>query len=283
MKTDLKTDKGIPKENMVINVDISEEILTPLACASLVNEILKGLLYQKSQIPYPYTWMKTVVNRKRNNINDAQSANRNFSIENHFKVVSTAFDALEEIMSGIRDEFSSSSDVKEVIIVFGTNPLCPKEVFTIQVSDLAKGHIERNHVNKISQIQPKILRSIFLSQAWMDSVDGSAPCSNTFVYIKKETCESTSKIDTCFTPSRTTNFSDKVKQINIKLNFNKDIDRKDCCSNLMVFQEGDDSQSRHELVESENNEKIVVYCQSKCVVKGFKDCFINKTSASELW
>lgn len=53
----MKTSTTHKNKNLLqeIDVKISEMTLIPLACASLVNEILKELLYQKCQIPYPYS------------------------------------------------------------------------------------------------------------------------------------------------------------------------------------------------------------------------------------
>lgn len=48
-----------------IDIHISESVFTPLACATLINEIIKSIVYQKSQIPYPYNWLKMMVERKR--------------------------------------------------------------------------------------------------------------------------------------------------------------------------------------------------------------------------
>lgn len=146
----------------VINVEIPEVILTPIACATLVNEILKGLLYQKSQIPYPYSWLKNVVSKKRDQENTTDKVEpTNFKLINHFRVVSTAYDTLECLMKAIMREFSETTEViKEVIIVFGTTTECPKEIFMINTDSMVKGHIERNHMGQLNKYQHKILRLV---------------------------------------------------------------------------------------------------------------------------
>lgn len=143
-----------------LNVEISDIVLTPFTCASLVNEILKGLLYKKSQIPYPYNWLKNIVNKKRDQVNIGEKTGpTNFKLENHFRVVSNAYDTLENLMKAITKEFSESVElIKEVVIIFGTTPECPKEIFSINTVPVMKGHNEKNHIVQLNRYQQKILR-----------------------------------------------------------------------------------------------------------------------------
>lgn len=147
-------------DDSLINVNISD-VLTPLSCAFLINEILQSLLYHKSQIPYPYNWLKSIVDKKRGNSASEGSGRKiNFNAVNHFRVVSKAYDILENIMRGIVKIFDVKSDcIKEVVFVFGATPVSPKEIYTIKISYLAKGHLERNHTSSVCKCQ-KILRYV---------------------------------------------------------------------------------------------------------------------------
>lgn len=160
MKTEKVSSPDKEITNSIINVEIPEIILTPFACATIINEILKGLLYQKNQIPYPYSWLRNIVNKKRNNDNpNVKDEPVNFKLVNHFRVVSKAYDTLECVMKGIIREFSESLEIiREVIIVFGTTPECPKEIFKINTMPVIKGHNERNHMVQLNKHQQKILR-----------------------------------------------------------------------------------------------------------------------------
>nr|XP_023022274.1 uncharacterized protein LOC111510587 [Leptinotarsa decemlineata] len=285
----MKTENGDLKgeKSFVIDVNVSNLIMTPLTCASLVNEMLKGLLYQKSQIPYPYSWMKAVLERKRQR-NENESSDRpiNHSAANHFRIVSKAYEILESVMQGVIKEFRESVlPIDEVVIVFGTTPQCPKEIFTINVSSLAKGHFERNHLNELNKAHPKILRDIFLSQSWMDSIDTSLICTNTYVYLKKSVTNSKeeSVSQTVFVQVRPLIFSPKVKHVRINLCSDNHRNSDNCCQNLMVYNDDKDHDPSSEEQKCESTEKEVVWFQFRDLIKGFKDCFINKKSASELW
>lgn len=160
MKTS-RVSQNVKETDYVIDVEVSDLILTPLTCATLVNEILKGLLYQKSQIPYPYNWLKNIVNKKRDKDHTSieKTGQTNLKLISHFRVVSAAYDILEKLMKGILKELSEPNETLiEVIIVFGTTPECPKEVVTINAFPIIKGHNERNHLAKLNRYQQKILR-----------------------------------------------------------------------------------------------------------------------------
>ncbi|KAL1501631.1 hypothetical protein ABEB36_006927 [Hypothenemus hampei] len=184
----LSNRKKMPEtvQDLVIRVT-DELILTPFASASLVNEILKGLLYQKSQIPYPYSWLKEAIEKRRKKLSESDanvSKKLNFTHENHYRTVSKACDFLEVLMKGIAKEFSENI-IKEIVVMLGTSPNCPKEVVTIQIPHIDQEHIERNHISELNKHLQKVLRHIFLSQTWMDSVNTSLTCTNTYVYLKK--------------------------------------------------------------------------------------------------
>lgn len=146
-----------------IDIKITDIVLTPLTCAVLVNEIIKFLVYQKSQIPYPYNWLKSVVTRKRKSLElKGIEASSNLSVERHYKIASLAYDTVEEIMSSIKTEFKDSiRSIREVLIIFGATPYTPKEVFRINFPMLHDDHIEANHIKSIPKNQQKILRYIY--------------------------------------------------------------------------------------------------------------------------
>lgn len=149
-----------PEQILPVTVT-SELTLTPLAGSLLVNEILKGLLYQKGQIPFAYTYMKQLVEKRRKKLSQEENEAKkvNFALEKHYRVVSAAYDYMELVMKGISVQLSDQvSQVKEVVMVLGTSPNCPKEVFTIEIPLVIKGHIECNHISQVNQHLHKILR-----------------------------------------------------------------------------------------------------------------------------
>lgn len=269
-----------------IDVHIQELVFTPLACASLVNEVIKSLVYQKSQIPYPYNWLKTVVNRKRKN---AESENvrqpLNLTLDKCYRLASNAYDNLEQIMRSIRMEFEAGSDVREVLILFGTTAYCPKEAFTIKIPKIARGHTEDNHLQAITRNQHKILRHIFLSDAWMAALDKKVSFTNMHVMLKKgcsrENAESHNHF---FLLNSSFSFPSRVETIVINLNYETDY-KENCCSNLVIFEDKPGECTRNTVSNTDSNISVedFQWYQAKVLLTGFKDCFVNKTSASELW
>lgn len=151
--------------NFNIDVNVTNLVLTPLTCASLVSKIVKCLIYQKSQIPYPYEWLKTIVNKRRKETEGNSESINNFQAEKHFRVVSTAYDTMELLLSQVKNQFRSGSIIEEIVLLFGGSELSPKEAYIIKIPPLAKGHLESNHLTMTNKHSHTILRYLFLTLA----------------------------------------------------------------------------------------------------------------------
>lgn len=149
-----------PYKETEIKVDICELLPTPFVVATLVNEILKGLLFQKCQIPYSYNWLEHVIEKKRKKASGQQTSKKfNITYENHFRMVSTVYDNINSVMKGILKEFCESTNiVLQVIIIFGSTPNYPKEVYILNLPTIVKGHNEKNHMPELNKHLQKILR-----------------------------------------------------------------------------------------------------------------------------
>lgn len=163
--TEKKLEPNLNKQTnqKVLNVDLKGTLLTPSACANLVNEIVKTLLFQKTQIPYPYNWLKSVVDRKRKR-NEQEESSRSkaikgsqITVERHYSLVASTYDNLEELMCHIKMEMESS-DVREVVLLFGATPLTPKQVYSIKLPGITRGHFDRNHSQANHKNQHNVLR-----------------------------------------------------------------------------------------------------------------------------
>lgn len=141
-----------------LNVDLKGTLLTPIACSSLINELIKTLIFQKSQIPFPFNWLKSVVERKRKGVQcDNNTKPSKMAIERYYRLASSTFDNLEEIMCHIRQEIETS-EVQEVMIIFGTTPFSPKQVFCVKMPEIVRGHLEVIHQQANNKNQHNILR-----------------------------------------------------------------------------------------------------------------------------
>ncbi|XP_030766926.1 uncharacterized protein LOC115890743 [Sitophilus oryzae] len=281
----------VPQKCQHVNVNISELTLTPYITASLINEIIKGLIYQKCQIPFPYSWLKTVVEKKRKCIEGNIKKRVNITYENHFRMVSTAYDTINLIMKGITKELSASDNVLEIIIIFGSTPHCPKEIFTLNVPSVVKEHNEKNHITELNKNLQKVLRQIFLSQSWMDSIDCSVSCTNTYIYLKKKSTTSDHINSEIFELCEPLEVSQNVRCSDISFNC-KTSGSKTCCE-VYISKDSDNNSEPifkepnpncEQIVETPTNlNQKVTWCRSKNVFKGFKDIFVNKISVCELW
>ncbi|KAB0804542.1 hypothetical protein PPYR_01512 [Photinus pyralis] len=281
--------KVLESKDEEINIKVIEQVLlTPLTCASLVNEVLKCLLYQKSQIPYPYNWMKNVVKKKRSN---PDVKNTNLQAERHYHSVCSAYDSLEKIMDSIAAQFKDDgSNIKKILIIFGSTPYSAKEVYTINISGVVIGHVEKNHLNANSKHQYKILRDIFFSDEWINTMDLPMVPTNTYVIIEKVAATVVDELS--FQSVSEYVKLPSVKNVYINLNYHYD-GNHNCCNDLLIFQDlNKDCAISNSLKCTESNEinnsserdtDQVLWIQNKTFVRGFKECFINGISATELW
>lgn len=137
-------------------IRVKDVVLTSHMCATIVNETLKCLVYNKSQIPYPHNWLTLTVQRKREGDPDLFE---NFKAERHFQVASSAVDIIENLMKSIKEEFSRcGGDVREVVVMFGATPYMVKEAYTIRFTNIAKGHLEENHKLSNRKNQHKVMK-----------------------------------------------------------------------------------------------------------------------------
>lgn len=146
--------------NTHLNIDLKGTLLTPVACSSLINELLKTLIFQKSQIPYPYNWLKSVVDRKRKKDAEQQASEKKcaqVAMERYFRLASGAYDNLEDIMCHIRKEMENG-EVQEVVLVFGATPFTPKQVYSIKLPVIVRGHSEVHHHQANNRNQQSVLR-----------------------------------------------------------------------------------------------------------------------------
>lgn len=75
--------------------------------------------------------------------------------------------------------------------------------------------------------------------------------------------------------------------VRIQLECDK-VDNLSCCNNLLIFNEITKHNEADELIETSkeidtNMDHQEIWFQSNVIFKGFKDCYINKVHASELW
>lgn len=148
-------------EAHIVNIDVVDTLITPLSCSVVANEIMKCLLYQKSQIPYPFSWLKNVVNRRRIKFeeNGDEDTFSNLRVARQYHIVSTAYDALEDIMKNLRVEFQREEcDVTDILFVFGPTIYTPKEIFLIKLPTMNKGHLDQIHAQIEQKNHRKILK-----------------------------------------------------------------------------------------------------------------------------
>lgn len=124
-----------------------------------------------------------------------------------------------------------------------------------------------------------------MSEIWLSSAQSSICNTNMYVLVKKTCLTEELTKDSFFLPNFKYNLPSRVKNIIVNLKCDN-TNVTNCCKNLLVFNddiEGCDSGASNYKIEKDNSTEDVKWYQAKLLVTGFKDCFVNKVSASELW
>lgn len=113
-------------------------------------------------------------------------------------------------------------------------------------------------------------------------MDNSCAATNMYVMLRKckyvNDCE-----DNFFMPVSHHSVPTNSKCVTINFDYKNESDHV-CCSNISVYSDGlnstytsTDSDTLHSDISEDT------WCQAKLFLKGYKDCFVNKVSATELF
>lgn len=265
------------KLHIITNIS-NGTILTPVACANLIAELIKNLIYQKSQIPYPFIYFKNAIIKKRRSEEATKDEKPlNLSVQNHFRSASKAYDNIVNILWNIENELKSTENaIEEIVILFGMTYHLAREVYRIVIPRLEYDHNEENHFNDTQKCVRNILRNILTSDEWNQFTENSIPLTNMYILLKKSSISENS----CdiFVPIENFTPSHKISQLEIKVVY-KSSAKSSCCSKVIIFGQ---EKTVCANFDNKNNDIYSWYLANICF-KGFKDVFINKVSASELW
>lgn len=102
-----------------------------------------------------------------------------------------------------------------------------------------------------------------------------------YVMLKKPTTTTTTSVedDDFFHPNRKFSLATRVENVVINFSYENQ-EESNCCSNLQIF--WDTSKISLESSNSSSSEDCEWY-QAKISVAGFKDYYVGKVSASDLW
>lgn len=107
-----------------------------------------------------------------------------------------------------------------------------------------------------------------------------------YIMLKKKHSGNNCDSEHFFVPNRC-NIPLKTRNTIINLNYVNDTN-DNCCKNLAVFQDTEGqsepvSVGTHEFESNVQSTSDGQWYQATALLTGFKDCFVNKVSASELW
>lgn len=124
-------------------------------------------------------------------------------------------------------------------------------------------------------------RDLFLSPDWLKAMESNFPTTNMYVMLKKrqENCQ---KDDCLFTLISDYSIPSHSNCVTINLDYKNEPSHV-CCSNLAVFNDSLNGSHKNPQISNKSIDSNEYWYQAKHYLKGFKDCYINKVSATELF
>lgn len=127
-------------------------------------------------------------------------------------------------------------------------------------------------------------------------MESAIPLTNVYVMVQKYVQKNYNGENDFFILNTKYSLPQRVKDIAINLHYNKEDDEQyNCCDNLSIFRDSVNEETDTASSLSESNTDFSFQCvhdgsncdlvwfQANVVLKGFKECFINNVSATELW
>ncbi|RZF36423.1 hypothetical protein LSTR_LSTR010843 [Laodelphax striatellus] len=294
------------KTRVDLNIKLND-LVTFQSCSTLVSSIIKYLIYQRHQIPYTFEVLKHLVKRRKELVsNDSEeeqseiSRHDRLTVEREFNKALDVYEAIDSVLRQIDSELHSLSpehNIQEIVIIFGTTALHPKNVFRIVVPPVNYNHSDSSHPPQ--KLLNCLFRSMMTSDELNSILDHQMCPTNTFILMKTDR-KTIIKSDLFHLKDH---FRIPPKAVGLKFVFTSDLrteDKKCCCVEDMSFffcspKQYDSTTSSRlchdfklETVEpsegdNDNDSENSNWFQFNFAIKGFKDCKLNGSSVTNLW
>lgn len=273
------------------------DIMTPQSFSSLIQTLIKYLVYEKQLIPYPYDRLKLYVqkykelNFEQENSCCNQKNKYRLESEKYYKKVSDAIESLETVFQCIENEFLShvENHIESVVILIGSSVLNPLTVFNINVPELSYSHCEKQHSSR--QHIDNVFRNILNNDKFNDILTSNIMVeTNLYVMFKVKKggkmatnwCVPKEQFRTFRGKQVVLRFDQPQNEINAKKYETCCI--KDCL-NFKVFVDFDNQTSVQALQTFDNTftNSVVDWYLGKHHITGFKNYKYNGIPISDTW
>lgn len=126
------------------DIMLSERIISRETTADFVNDILKYLIYEREQIPFPMETLKDFINKIGTDSKDKLKLNKNKMIYEQFVQIETVLSEMLLLMK------SDQLSVNQICLVLGCSILLPKELFCIDISQICYQDVHNEDCKEMS-------------------------------------------------------------------------------------------------------------------------------------
>lgn len=277
--------------------------------ARILIAIIEFLLFHRNQLPFPYATFKFLVKKFTEDKQEPKNEEWNdYLVNKQRDLAETTLNSLNTISKVIylnsiyhwlslitlKHTFASqnlmqefkTSDINEVLILFGSTIATPVEVYHIKLPRISRNHTPESHIPETTQAVKHILVALTISHE-LHSIATDLRHTNMFVLIHKRDDSSSNVNDlfrksNFFIPNKCRKF---ILNIQNKTDDMSDETTPDCCRYMNVYNELNNlnivvPKELSDTDERKANEKYAWF-ESNIVVKGFKDVLVKGKSIWE--
>uniref|UniRef100_A0A182JRA4 Uncharacterized protein n=1 Tax=Anopheles christyi TaxID=43041 RepID=A0A182JRA4_9DIPT len=226
-----------------ISIDLEIPFITRGCASRIIRTIVELLLYNRTQIPFPYTTFRAMVKKLEpaettddtHSMADIRIKKQREKAHHVVKCVEMVFDTIAKILS-------DDLPIDELMIIFGKTIYTAKEAFVVTLPAVEKNHFGENHQRSLE----KVLRKIGLQLTLCDHmVSAQATTGDTNVFVM---LQSAASLHSKYGMNLLENFqlSKRCTKYAIKLKTTKKEGAETengCCKRLEIFSEEETEQS----------------------------------------
>uniref|UniRef100_A0A8D8WXY6 MAD2L1-binding protein n=1 Tax=Cacopsylla melanoneura TaxID=428564 RepID=A0A8D8WXY6_9HEMI len=225
------------KNKVTLDISLGDSIITHKSCSLMVTELVKYIIHQKQLIPYPYEVLKYYVNKRKDLENNSEcpelgQLRSNIASERYFKQTSDAIETIESFLESISHEIMTcSTQLSEVVLLLGSNPVSPHYVFQIVLPCLSVGHSDAYHSTR--KPLDRLMKNILIDDMLHNVLSRLTNSTNMYVLLKLKSSNSYNNDDYILRE----HFHIPSKSQHVIFNFHTDIISTESCLCVIPFED----------------------------------------------
>ncbi|XP_052889941.1 uncharacterized protein LOC128298235 [Anopheles moucheti] len=267
-----------------VTIELEAPFITQDCCTKILRTIFELLLYNRSQIPFPYSTFRMLAKKLDADSVDLDSV-AGVQVNRQREKVQHVIDCAELVLETL-EKILSKHPVSELMILLGKTVYTAKEAFIVKLPSADVNHFGKNHQRKCEQILQKIGLQLTLCDEII--TDSNLGDTNILVMVQLSTSNE-HQVGSMYGMNLSDDYQLPRKCVTYSINLKTTEDHGDestytCCKRLKIHNEHTEqpspsSDKQHELTTMETDMKPHWFLLNT-VVSGFS---IKSAKHLKIW